>query len=96
MIGFYENGLVSSLIEMTAPMMTVVVINCISGVESLHEALEICFRGHQEKVEMVVHQNIGVNFYVVKFSVSRQNLEKGEPIPIIAEDFFLSFPRHVT
>ena len=70
MISFYKNSLVSALIEMTASVMTAVIINCIGSVKTLHEALEICFRGHKKKVKMVIHQDITVNLYAVKLGIT--------------------------
>ena len=70
MISFYKNSLVSALIEMSASVMTSIIINCIGGVKALHEALEIRFRGHKKKVKMVIHQDITVNLYVVKIGIT--------------------------
>jgi len=88
MISFYKNSLVSALIEMTASMMTAVIINCIGGVKALHEALKICFRGHKKKVEMIIHQDITVNLYVVKLGIAGKNLQKSNSVLVVAEDVF--------
>jgi len=88
MISFYKNSLVSALIEMTASVMTAVIINCIGGVKALHEALEICFRGHKNKVKMIIHQDITVNLYVVKLGIAGKNLQKSNSVPVVAEDVF--------
>ena len=70
MISLYKNSLVSALIEMTASVMTAVIVNCIGGVKALHETLEICFSDHNEKVIMVIHQDITVNLYTVKLGIT--------------------------
>ena len=66
MINFNKNGLVAALIEMAAPVMTAVIINCIGGVKALHETLKICLRRHEKKMKVIIHEDIAVYLYAIK------------------------------
>jgi len=47
--------------------MAKVVVGGVSSIEALHEAAEICLRGFQQKMEVIAHQGVAMQFYAEGF-----------------------------
>jgi hypothetical protein len=56
-IDINEEGLVPSLIEMTGPVMRLIVIACVGYIEMPHEVLKIRLRSFDDDMEMVGYKD---------------------------------------
>jgi len=75
-IGLNEDGLVTALKKVSAPLVTSVEIDRIGGVQSLHKSTEIRIATAHRKMQVVVHENENVDFRVVKIGCGSENLKK--------------------
>lgn len=82
-----KDGLVATLIKVTASFVATIVIDRIRSVKMLHKALRVCFRSPDKKVKMVVHEYIGMYLNAVKLYVRSKDLQKFDPIMIVAKNF---------
>ena len=69
-VNINEYGLVAALQKMACPPVSTVEIDRVSGVEPLHEGLEVRLRSHDKEMEMVGHQDVGVHLDSVGFDTA--------------------------
>jgi len=67
----YEDGLVTSLKQMTTPTMTAIEINRVGGIEALHQFIQVGLWGLEKEMKMVVHNHKGMQVDSEKFKVAR-------------------------
>jgi len=60
----------------------------IGDVEVAHEFAEVAERGLHQKMEMVVHENIGVEFYGIDVQGLEEDAEKRFPVFFTLKDVF--------
>jgi len=68
-IFFDQDSLVASLKQVATPSVAAVEVNRVGGIETLHEISEVSFGGHQEEVKMILHQDIRMQFNLIKLEV---------------------------
>ncbi len=66
--------------------MSPIEIDSVSGVEPLHEGLEVRLRSHQKEMIMVGHQDIGVHLDSVGFDTAGDYFEEFSPISIVRKN----------
>ncbi len=68
-ISFDYDGFVSALKQMTCSAVMAIEIDCIGGIEAMHEKMQITRRSHKEKVKVILHQNICVHLHSIFISI---------------------------
>ena len=71
---------------MACPPMSTIEIDRVGGVEPLHEGLEVRLRGHEKKMKMVGHQDVGVHLDSVRFDTAGDYFEEFSPISIVRKN----------
>jgi hypothetical protein len=85
-IFLYEDGLVTSLKQMTTPTMTAIEIDRVGGIEALHEFIQVGLWGLEKEMKMVVHNYKGMQVDSEKSKVGGEDFEKLGLIRAIPED----------
>ena len=85
-IFLYEDGLVTPLKQMTTPTMTAIKIDCIGGIEALHEFIQVGLWGLEKEMEMIAHNYKTMQVDSEKFEVGGEDFEKLGLIRAIPED----------
>jgi hypothetical protein len=83
---FNEDAFVPALIEVTASFVAAVEESGVGYVEVAHEFAKITEWSFHQKVKVVVHENIGVEFDGIDIQRPGQETEKGSPVFIVTED----------
>jgi hypothetical protein len=64
--GFDEDGLVTALIEVTAPLKSPVKVDRVGGVKALHKIVEVGFLSPENEMKMIIHENIRMHFNAIR------------------------------
>jgi hypothetical protein len=86
-VRFHYNGLKTPLIKVPRSSVSAVEVGRVGYIEMPHEFREICFGGLNDQVEMVGHEDVGVQPDLINFQGSLEFLQKCSTVGIVAEDF---------
>lgn len=75
-ICLHEDGLVTSLKEVTVPIMLLVQVDRISRIQEMHDPRKVRFRRFETEVIMAVHQTIEMNDAAHPLVGISKNLQK--------------------
>jgi hypothetical protein len=84
-----QNAFVSSLKKMPRTLVAVIEVSRIADVETPHEFTEVSKGSFNQKMKMVVHQDIAVEFYGINIHGLDKSLQKGFSIDVVPEDGLL-------
>lgn len=82
----HENALVPSLVEMSDPFVTSIVIAGIGYIKLAHEFRKVSEGRFDQEVKMVYHEDIGVQLDGIDVQGLSEYLEKTSSISIVFED----------
>ena len=82
-----KNAFISSLVQVSDPIMPSIVITGISDIELAHEFGKVPKRCFDQEVKMVVHKDIRVEFNSIDIQRLSEYLEKARSISVILEDY---------
>ena len=71
---------------MADPTVAPVEINRVGGIQTLHEFLQIGFRGHQEEVKMIFHQHVTMQLNSIKLDIVGEDFQEFAAVRFIPED----------
>jgi hypothetical protein len=94
---FHQNTLISSLIKMTCTSAAAVKITSVGYIEMAHEFAQITERSFHQKMEMIVHQDVGIELDGIDSERQGQKAEKLCSVLIVPEDAlpFVAAARYV-
>ncbi len=84
-----QDAFVSSLEKMPRTLVAVIEVSRITDVETAHEFTEVSKGSFKQKMKMVVHQDIAVEFYGIDVHGLDEFLKKGFSIDVVPKDGFL-------
>src|SRR3972149_9306689 len=76
----------SSLKKVATSPVLYIIPTCVSSTKPLHAFRNIGLIGFEEKMIMVIHENIGINFNFKPFRHFSQNIQKQNTIIIITKN----------
>ncbi len=86
LIFVHENAFVPALVQVAYAIVSSIVIACIGDVEFAHEFGKVAEWRFDQKMEMVVHEDVAVKFHRINIVGLDENLEKPLAVCVVSED----------
>jgi hypothetical protein len=85
-IPLHHDRVISALVEMAWPPMTLIEGHRIASIQVMHELREVRTRRVNDEVEMVRHQDVAQKLNVMELQRPLQEFEKRIAVEIVSED----------